>query len=51
MRYVGKARLDARWGLVELAAFLAKVAIGGAAAIVGTIGWMLILQTILNGGR
>lgn len=51
MRYVGKAGLDARWGLVELAVFLAKVAIGGAAAIIGTLGWMLILDAIVNGGR
>lgn len=51
MRYHGKATLDRHNGRFEFVVFLAKVFIGGAAAIVGTMGWMLVLEAIVNGGR
>lgn len=51
MRYCGKARLDRHNGRFEFGVFLAKVFIGGAAAIVGTMGWILILDAIVNGGH
>ena len=51
MRYLGKARLDRYAGRFEFVVFMAKVFIGAAAAIVGTMGWVLILDAIVNGGR
>ena len=51
MRYHGKATLDRHNGRFEFVVFLAKVFIGAAAAIIGTMGWMLILDAIVNGGR
>lgn len=51
MRYLGKATLDRREGRFNLAWFLVKVCAGFAFTLLGTLGWLIILDAIVNGGR
>lgn len=51
MRYVGKAKLDGYGGRFWFVVYLVSMFGAACAAVIATMGWMLILQAILNGGR